>query len=88
MCVCTDLQAWVDGEAPCRRVHAGDVLNIVDLLQKHLGPVIPAHTHTHTHDSIYISTRLYSTNTQKTHTHKDTTTSLFNNLYTQAYTGP
>ena len=35
------LEARVDGEAASSRVHAGDVLDIVDLLQRELMAIIP-----------------------------------------------
>ena len=35
------LQSWVDGEATSGRVHASNVLNIVDFLEYHLLPIIP-----------------------------------------------
>ena len=35
------LQPWVDGEATSSGVHASNILNIVDLLENHLVPIIP-----------------------------------------------
>ena len=35
------LQSRVDGEAACSRVHAGDVLHVVNLLERQLHSVVP-----------------------------------------------
>jgi len=35
------LQSWVDGETSGSRVHAGDVLTIVNVLQDQLVPIVP-----------------------------------------------
>ncbi len=36
------LESWVDGEAACGGVHAGHILDVVDLLQGELVSVVPA----------------------------------------------
>ena len=52
------LEAWVDGEATSSRVHTGDILYVVDVLERELVAVVPV---TVVKMLSYQCMRLYST---------------------------